>query len=81
MQTVLIPVSRVQRTFKVYFPDGTLNSENGGQQDTQRFQKLFNAAKMNGYDIQFQSDVAKESVVDYKDNTFVNAYLLQFPYG
>ena len=68
-------------SFRVYFPDGSINEETGGQANVERFKEMVRRAKMSGYDLDFQCNFAKESVLDFKDNTLVNACLLQFPYG
>jgi Helitron helicase-like domain at N-terminus len=68
-------------SFQVFFPDGTLSSLTGGQESMQQFQKLVKSAREKGYDLNFQCDLMKEAVSDYKDNTLANACLLQFPYG
>ena len=68
-------------SFKVFFPDGSMSSLHGGQDNLQKFQELVKQAKSNGADLEFQCDLFKEAVHDYKDNNLVNACLLQFPYG
>ena len=68
-------------SFCVFFPDGTINPENGGQKDVSTFKKLVETAKQNGFSVECQCNHAKESVSDFKDNNLVNAGLLQFPHG
>jgi len=68
-------------SFQVYFPDGTMSTVNGGQENIERFNELLKVASMNGYDVAFKSNLMKEAVPDYKDNNLVNVCLLQFPYG
>ena len=75
--------SNVESTesFKVFFPDGTMSATNGGQQNLEKFRELVKQAKLKGFDLDFQCDLSKEIVADFKDNNLVNACLLQFPYG
>ena len=68
-------------SFKAYFPDGTMSSLSGGQENVERFRELVQKATENGFDMEFQCDLAKEAVADFRDNNLVNACLLQFPYG
>ena len=68
-------------TFEVFFPDGSVSSLTGGQEDLQHFQELIRAAQMSGYDLEVRNHFLKEAVHDFKDNNLVNACLLQFPYG
>jgi len=75
--------SNVESTesFQVFFPDGTMSPLTGGQGCLKDFQEMVNAAKSNGYNIEFRCHLLKEAVSDFKDNNLVNACLLQFPYG
>ena len=68
-------------TFEVFFPDGSMCSSTGGQENLEKFQGLVEAATENGYDLEFRNNLYKEAVSDFKDNNLVNACLLQFPYG
>jgi len=68
-------------SFKVFFPDGSMSSLNGGQENLAAFQKLVQRAKENGANVDFQCDLLKEAAADFKDNNLVNACLLQFPFG
>jgi len=68
-------------TFRVYFPDGRMESLTGGQENIEEFQRLIREAQQSGYNIEFQCDLMKEAVSDFKDNNLVNSCLLQFPYG
>ena len=68
-------------SFEVYFPDGSVSSTTGGQEELQKFQELVNTAQANGYDLELRNELFKEAVHDFKDNNLVNACLLQFPYG
>jgi hypothetical protein len=68
-------------SFAVYFPDGTLQSFDGGQGSVDTFRETIEEMKRNGTDIQVRCDLSREAVRDYKDANFVRASLLQFPYG
>jgi len=68
------------KSFQVFFPDVTMSSLTSGQQNLEEFQRLIRAAKEGGYNVNFQCDLMKEAVADYRDNNLVNACLLQFPY-
>ena len=71
-----------EETFKVFFPDGSQTSLNGGQASIKEFRQLISEAVSNhNYRLEFEADLAKEGVADYRDNNLVNACLLQFPYG
>jgi len=71
----------VTESFKVFFPDGYMTSETGGQSNLAAFQEIVNKAKQSGSNVEFQCDIAREAVADFKDNNLVNACLLQFPFG
>ena len=68
-------------TFQIHYPDGSISMMTGGQEKIDDFQELVKEAKQKGYDIEYQSNVMKEAVSDYKDNNLINACILQFPYG
>lgn len=68
-------------SFRVYFPDGTLQTFDGGQGSVERFRETVQELKSKRMDIQVQFDLAKEAIADYKDGNFVRASLLQFPFG
>jgi len=68
-------------TFKVFFPDGTVDETNGGQDSLNKFRSLVSEMKENYFNVEMICDLQREAVPDYKDNNLVNACLLQFPYG
>ena len=68
-------------TFEVYFPDGSVSTLTGGQENLEHFQELIRAAQKSGHDLELRNEFLKEAVHDFKDNNLVNACLLQFPYG
>ena len=68
-------------SFQVYFPDGTMSSLTGGQENLEQFNEMIQAATNSGYDIAIKCDLMKEAVSDFRDNNLVNACLLQYPYG
>ena len=68
-------------SFKVFFPDGSMSTLNGGQANLEAFQKLVQQAKEIGANVDFMCDLGKEAAADFKDNNLVNACLLQFPFG
>jgi hypothetical protein len=68
-------------SFQVFFPDGTMSSLTGGQENLEQFNEILQAASRSGYDISIRSNLMKEAVSDFRDNNLVNACLLQFPYG
>ena len=68
-------------SFKVFFPNGSMTSLNNGQNNVDEFQDLDCHAKECGFAIEFQMDLLKEPVRDFRDNNLVNACLLQFPFG
>ena len=68
-------------TFQIHYPDGKVSVVTGGQEKVDDFQELVREAKQRGYDIEYQCNVMKEAVSDYKDNNLINACILQFPYG
>ena len=70
-----------QESVKVYFPDGTMNTLFGGQQDLEKYHELVKKAKTNGHDIEVHFDLVREATRDYQGNNLVNACLIQFPYG
>jgi Helitron helicase-like domain at N-terminus/PIF1-like helicase len=75
--------TRVESTesFQVYYPDGTVTTVTGGQQNMEEFQSVVQEASEQGYNIECKVKVITKSVRDYEDNNLVNACLLQFPYG
>jgi hypothetical protein len=68
-------------TFFSFYPDGDFNTNTGGQDNIQSLQELVQDATINHRDIACRLNIIKEAVPDYKDNNFVNACILQFPYG
>ena len=68
-------------SFQVFFPDGTMSPLTGGQRSLEDFQEMVRSAKSSGYNVEFQCNLLKEAVSDFKDNNLVNACLLQFPFG
>ena len=40
-------------TFRVFFPDGTVNPENGGQGNVKDFKEMVKQAKDNGFDLEY----------------------------
>ena len=74
--------SNVEQTesVKVFFPDGTMSTVQGGQENLERYKELVQKAKSNGYDIELNLDLMKEATRDYQENNLVNACLLQYPF-
>jgi hypothetical protein len=68
-------------TFQVYFLDGSASAVTGGQENVEEFKDLIRQLKQGSFDIEFQCDLQREAVSDFKDNNLVNACLLQFLYG
>jgi Helitron helicase-like domain at N-terminus/PIF1-like helicase len=68
-------------TFQVFYPDGTVTTLNGGQQNMYEFQQVVKTASEQGLEIQCRMKVISKAVYDFKDDNLVNACLLQFPYG
>ena len=72
----------VTEKFCVYFPDGTFNEYNGGAKDFEEFRSIVQEAGKNGYELQWQCDTERRLVSDItKDDAYLMANLLQFPYG
>ena len=71
-----------QESFRVYFPDGSQTNLTGGQPNIQQLRRMISeAVTSRGYNLDFEVNLARESVADYRDRNLVNACLLQFPYG
>ena len=69
-------------SFSVFFPDGTMNSLQGGTGSVDDFKEMINQAKMNSYDIEFQTNLQKKAFSrDLGIDFLSNACLLQYPYG
>ena len=68
-------------SFQVYYPDGTVTTVTGGQQNMDQLEAVVQEASEQGYNIEARLNVITKSVCDYEENNFVNACLLQFPYG
>ena len=69
------------QTFRVFFPDGSMNDLDGGQESIESFQQRVKEMKFSGFTTNVEYDIGGRFVYDYQDNNFVNACLLQFPYG
>jgi hypothetical protein len=67
--------------FEVYFPDGSLSDETGGQDNLEDFQEFVKLAQRTGFNLELRNELFREAVNDFKDNNLVNACLLQFPFG
>lgn len=83
-------------TFRVFFPDGRLQSGLGGQQTSSDFLRaaLQNNASVNDENsngdsslgassgnVYLQANFENERVYDYKDKNLVNSCIIQFPFG
>ena len=68
-------------SYRVYFPDGTLDEETAGHGCMERFKEALHYLKIHGYNVEYQCKFGKEAVSDFEDNNLVNSCLLQFPYG
>jgi hypothetical protein len=55
-------------TFQVYFPDGSASAVTGGQENVEKFKDLIRQMKPGSFDIEFQCDLQREAVSDFKDN-------------
>ena len=79
----LVTDTRIEQSesFQVYYPDGTVTTVTGGQQNMDQFEAVVQEASEQGYNIEGRVNVITKSVRDYEENNFVNACLLQFPYG
>ena len=53
----------------------------GGQENINKFKDLVAEKVRNGYNLEFHPKVEKTPCFDYMENNFVNACILQFPYG
>ena len=53
----------------------------GGQENINKFKDLVAENVQNGYNLEFHHNVEKTACLDYMENNFVNACILQFPYG
>ena len=53
----------------------------GGQENINKFKDLVAENVQNGYNLEFHHNVEKPVCFDYMENNFVNACILQFPYG
>ena len=75
--------SNVETTesFEVFFPDGSMTELTGGQENINKFKDLVAENVRNGYNLEFRHKVEKTACFDYMENNFVNACILQFPYG
>jgi hypothetical protein len=73
--------AELSESFQVYYPDGTVSTLTGGQQNLQDFQRVVKEATEMGYKIECRMSVITAAVDDYKEKNLVNACLLQFPYG
>ena len=53
----------------------------GGEENINKFKDLVAENVQNGYNFKFHHKVEKTACFDYMENNFVNACILQFPYG
>ena len=68
-------------SFQVFFPDATLSPLTGGQDTIEDFKRLVRESNVCGYDMEVQCDLQRKMVQDFRDENFVNACIMQFPYG
>ncbi len=75
--------SNVEKKVKYtcYFPDGTTDSTNGGYDGAQAFKEKLKELNEKGFEFELQCDLEKEFVGGADTDEFVNACLMQFPYG
>jgi hypothetical protein len=71
----------ITETFVAYFPDGTMKTVSGGQASIDKFKTLVERSKFCMDQLEFQCVLQNEAADDFKDDNFVRACLLQFPYG
>jgi hypothetical protein len=67
--------------FRVVFPDGVMNQQNGGQETVAEFKKVIQELQAEGSNIQVFSRSLNEVAPDYKDDNLVMAFPKIFPYG
>ena len=75
--------SNVETTesFEGFPPDGSMTKLTGGQENINKFKDLVAENVQNGYNLEFHHKVKKTACLDYMENNFVNACILQLPYG
>ena len=68
-------------TFTVFYPDGTMNSLNGGQKSHAEFRKMVTDMQTSKGEAFIINNYNRSFCRDYEDDNFVNAHVAQFPYG
>ena len=68
-------------TFRVFFPDGSMNQIEGGQKSMEDFKQKVQDLRFSGFVSSVQYNLHGNFVNDHERNNFVNACILQFPYG
>ena len=68
-------------SIKVFFPDGSMDTIKGGQNNMKEYKELVQKAKLSGINIEVNFDLIREATREYQDNNFANSCLLQFPFG
>ena len=70
-----------QELFSCYFPDGAINNNTAGLSNPEEFKQMVEKCQRKGLDVEFQLNLEKQLIFDSDEDNFVNACLLQFPYG
>jgi hypothetical protein len=71
----------LMESFQVFYPDGTVSTVTGGQQNIYKFQNAVKTASEQGLKIECRMEVISRAAYDFQDDNLVNGCLLQFPYG
>ena len=82
-QNVCDSGTNVEQTdsFKIWFPDQSINQLNGGCESIEEFNEQVKKLKLSGYTFQCEADFLSQAVGDDKGDNLVNACLQQFPYA
>ena len=68
-------------TFTVFYPDGTMNSLNGGQKTHAQFREMVADMQTSKGEAFIINNYNRSFCRDYEDNNFVDAHVAQFPHG
>ena len=70
-----------EELFKCYYPDGAMNENDGGFDDSEAFKSYVNEMKRDGFDLQLKLNLSKDFIEGKDGDQLISSSLLQFPYG
>jgi hypothetical protein len=72
---------KLMESFQVFYPDGTVSTLTGGQQNIYEFQNVTNSVSEQGLKIECRMEGISRAAADFQDDNLVNGCQLQLPFA